>query len=118
MVYVEQVGVKRQDGGNRGEIKYLYPFTHPINAFPGNRVIFISSALPTSESGCSFSYSSANITRMLTGEIWTHGKNNINTLWILFSFKPERFPDNSFNAVSLHCTTNFPMDAYTKPAVD
>jgi len=83
------VGVKRQEGGKRGEIRYLYPFTHAINAFPGNLLIFISSALLTRTSYCNFFYSFADIIGMLTGEILTYSKNNINTLWILFSLEPE-----------------------------
>jgi hypothetical protein len=52
---------------------------------------------------------------MLTREICPNGKNNICTLRILFSLKPERFSDNSFNAVSFNRTTNFPVNAYAEP---
>lgn len=89
MVYVEQVGIKRQEGGRIGEMRYLYPFTHPMNTFSGNLLIFISCALTASKSGCKEFYSFADITGMLTRKIRAYSKNDIAPSRVQFPFKPE-----------------------------
>jgi hypothetical protein len=43
-------------------------------------------------------------------KVRTNGKNNIRFRRILFLPKPERFPDYSFEAISLHRTTNISMN--------
>lgn len=51
MAYTEQVGVKRQEGGRSGEIKYLYPLISPRSTDLGNRynLLFTFIYLPNFE---------------------------------------------------------------------
>jgi hypothetical protein len=61
-------------------------------------------------------YSRADISGVYTGKVSTNGKNNICSCRIVFSPKPERLPNNPFDAISLHHTTNLPMNANPNPA--
>jgi len=61
-------------------------------------------------------YSRPDIAWMCTGKVGTNGKNNIRSGRILFLPKSERLPDDPFEAISLHCAMDLPMDAYSQPA--
>ncbi|EKD37064.1 MAG: hypothetical protein ACD_75C01273G0003 [uncultured bacterium] len=61
-------------------------------------------------------YCHADVPGIETGEAGTNGQDNIRSRRILFWPKSERLPDNSFEAVSLHCATNLSMNAYPQPA--
>lgn len=82
----------------------------------GNLLISISYAMTTSKITCERCYSRADIAWMCTGKVGTNGKNNICSGRILFLPKSERLPDDPFEAISLHCATNLPMDTYSQPA--
>jgi hypothetical protein len=103
-------------GGKSGEIMYWYPFTNPTNSVLGKLLIFISCALRTSKSGRKNGNGLTDIYRMCTRKFRTNSKNNICSSRILFLPKSKRFPNNSFNAISLHCTTNLSMNTYSESA--
>lgn len=48
MVYAEQVGVKRQLGGNSGEIQYWYPRTRPTSTDLGSSETLITAFIHAS----------------------------------------------------------------------
>lgn len=82
----------------------------------GILLISISHAMTTSKTTRERCYSRADIAWVYTGKIGANGKNNIRSGRILFLPKSERFPDNPFEAISLHCAANLPMDTYSQPA--
>lgn len=61
-------------------------------------------------------HSRTNILRVDAGKILTNGKNNICSRRIAFLPESEGLPDNSFNTISPHRTTNLPMNTYPEPA--
>jgi hypothetical protein len=50
------------------------------------------------------------------GEIRTNGEDDIGSCRIVVLPKSERFSDNSFEAISLHCTMNLSMHTDSQPA--
>ena len=78
--------------------------------------ISISCATTTSETTRERCYSLADIAWMCTGKVGTNGKNNICSGRILFLPKSKRLANDPFEAISLHCATNLPMDTYSQPA--
>ncbi len=58
----------------------------------------------------------ADIPRVEIGEIRSNSKNNIRGFRILFLRQSKRFSYDSFDAISLHRTTDFPMNTYSYPA--
>lgn len=61
-------------------------------------------------------YSRTNVCRVYAGKIRTNGKNDIYSRRIVFLPESKGFPDDPFDTISLHRTTNLPMDTYPKPA--
>lgn len=116
MVYAEHVGKKRQLGGKRGEIQYWYPRTNPTNTILRKSPTIMSCVVGRATAGSKRCYCHADIPGIEAGEAGTNGQDDIRSRRILFWPKSERLPDNSFEAVSLHCATNLAMNAYPQPA--
>lgn len=116
MVYAEHVGMKRQLGGKRGEMQYWYPRTNPMNRALQKLPTIMSCIVGRAPGGSKRCYRHANILGIDTGEAGPDGQNAIRSRRILFRPESERLPDNSFEAVSLHCATNLAMNTDPQPA--
>lgn len=116
MVYAEHVGTKRQLGGKRGEMQYWYPRTNPMNMVLQKLPTIMSCVVGRASGGSKNCYCHANVLGIDTGEAGTDSQNAIRSRRILFWPKSKRLPDNSFEAVSLHCATNLAMNTYPQPA--
>jgi hypothetical protein len=89
IVYVEHVGKKRQLGGRKGERKYLYPRTSPIKTALRKSLLIFSCFPRTTNAAREREHRRADILRVWKRKIRPNCKNNIYTIWILLSPKPE-----------------------------
>ncbi|SDO45063.1 hypothetical protein SAMN05660330_00257 [Desulforhopalus singaporensis] len=89
---------------------------HPIKAFLNRMPIFISSLMTTGKGGCDLAHCRTDLARAVQGKTGSYGENDVHPRRIPVPLNPERFPDNSFNAISLYRTANFTVNAYSDPA--
>ena len=124
MVYVEQVGIKRQEGGKSGEIRYLYPRTNPIETALAIVLILVLISISARRSRSSRTGSSCHqgyqgspdFIWVDTGELRTNSKDDIGLGRIMISSQTEGLPNDPLEAVSFDRPMNFPMHTDTQPA--
>lgn len=115
IVYAEHVGIKRQLGGKRGEMKYRYPRTHPMNTVLRKSLTIMSCVVGSVTAGNEGTYRHVDVPGVQKPEVGANGQNDIRSRRILFWPESEGLPDDSFEAISLHCATNLSVNADPQP---
>lgn len=93
--------IKSTTGGKSGEIRYWYPLTTPIVKARKKLFIICIRTTETAKFQGKRGNSLTNVQWLEKRKIRANSEYNISICRVIFPPEPERFPDNSLNAIPL-----------------